>query len=74
MFIKSIVFYPLLLVSALIGYSIGGSISATQSHNNTLRLCIEKPVECKFKYDILRYNQEGIVPQPPKPVATPQKK
>jgi hypothetical protein len=74
MFIKSVVFYPLLLLSTLIGYGIGGSISTSQSHNDTLKLCIEKPVECKFKYDILRYNREGIVPQPPKPIVTPQKK
>jgi hypothetical protein len=37
-------------------------------------MCNQKPYECKFKYDILMYNETGRVPYaPPKPKPTENK-
>lgn len=64
MFIKSVVFYPLLIVSVLAGFAIGGSVTSPSVVNETLKMCNQKPNECKFKYDILMYNETGRVPYP----------
>lgn len=75
MFIKSFVAYPLLVIAGVIGFSIGGNVSTHNTTNNTLKLCNQKPHECKFKYDILMYNETGRVPYaPPKPQIQPQPK
>ena len=72
MFIKPYIFYPIVVLSIIIGYGIGGSVRTPSIINNTLKMCNEKPLECKFKYDILMYNETGKVPyrepkQTPKP-------
>ena len=59
---KPITFYPslgLLLISA---FTFGGMSSRQGTINETLKLCNQKPLECKFKYDILMYNETGRVP------------
>jgi hypothetical protein len=50
------------LLSMIVGYSLSGPITQQSTIDNTLKLCNEKPLECKFKYDILMYNQTGKVP------------
>jgi len=50
------------ILSVIIGYSLSGPITQQSTVNDTLKLCNEKPLECKFKYDILMYNQTGKVP------------
>jgi len=68
MFIKPFVFYPLLVVSAISGFAIGGSVKQPSTVNEILKMCNQKPHECKFKYDIIMYNETGRVPYaPPKP-------
>lgn len=72
MFIKPYIFYPIVVLSIIIGYGIGGSVRTPSIINNTLKMCNQKPLECKFKYDILMYNETGKVPyteqkQTPKP-------
>lgn len=72
MVIRPVVAYPLLILSCLIGFGIGGTISKYTTTNNTLKMCNQKPLECKFKYDILMYNENGTIPytapkQTPKP-------
>ena len=57
------------LLSTLIGYTLSGPITQQSTINQTLKLCNQKPLECKFKYDILMYNETGRVPYTP-----PQKK
>lgn len=54
--------YSSYLLVAIASYSIGGQITQQTTTNSVLRLCNEKVAECKFKYDILRYTEEGVVP------------
>lgn len=62
MFVKPFVFYPLLIISSIIGFAIGGSVKSPSVVNETLKMCNQKPLECKFKYDIIMYNETGRVP------------
>ena len=50
------------LLSAIIGYTLSGPVTRQSTINETLKLCQERPLECKFKYDILMYNETGKVP------------
>lgn len=50
------------ILSAMIGYTLSGPITHQSTVNQTLKLCNERPLECRFKYDILRYNETGTVP------------
>ena len=50
------------ILSTLIGYSLSGPITQQSIINQTLKLCNERPLECKFKYDILMYTETGKVP------------
>ena len=50
------------LLSAIVGYSLSGPITQQSTTNETLKLCNQKPLECKFKYDILNYQQTGKIP------------
>lgn len=52
------------ILSLMIGASIGSSTGSVRAVNDTLKLCNQKPHECKFKYDILMYNENGKVPYP----------
>ena len=65
-----IFYYPITALLAVSAFAIGGSMSYKSAVNNTLKMCNQKPLECKFKYDILMYNETGRVPYTtPKPVA-----
>ena len=69
--IKSFIFnYSSYFLVALAAYAVGGQVTQQTTTNGVLRLCNEKVAECKFKYDILRYNEEGVVPPLVKPVVT----
>jgi hypothetical protein len=59
---KNFTAYAVVTLIGLIGASIGSSITTSTVTNNTLKLCNQKPNECKFKYDILMYNETGRVP------------
>ena len=50
------------LLSAIIGYNLSGPITQQSIINSTLKLCQERPLECKFKYDMVKYNETGIIP------------
>ena len=50
------------LLSAIIGYTLSGPITYQSTVNETLKLCNQKPLECKFKYDMVKYNETGIIP------------
>jgi hypothetical protein len=59
---KDYVYYPILMICGMIGFAFGGSYGTQSTIKSMLKLCNEKPLECKFKYDILRYNETGQVP------------
>jgi hypothetical protein len=71
---KNFTAYAVVTLIGLIGASIGSSITTSTVTNNTLKLCNQKPNECKFKYDILMYNETGRVPYPNPPVVKPNVK
>jgi len=59
---KDYVYYPILILCGLIGFGLGGSFGSQTTVKSMLKLCNEKPLECKFKYDIIKYNETGQVP------------
>ena len=71
---KNFTAYAVISLIGLIGASIGSSITTSTVTNNTLKLCNQKPNECKFKYDILMYNETGRVPYINPPVVKPNVK
>jgi hypothetical protein len=52
----------LFALTLLIGGSIGSAGGSSRAVKDTLILCNQRPHECKFKYDILMYEQDGRVP------------
>ena len=58
----SIVYYPALILTGIVGFALGSNAYTESTINQTLKMCNEKPLECKFKYDILRYHETGGVP------------
>ena len=73
---KPITFYPSLALLVISSFTLGGISSRQGVINETLKLCNQKPLECKFKYDILMYNETGRVPYAaaPKTVKPVEKK
>lgn len=67
--------WAVLLLTLFSGYAFGSVVKSSKDINDTLKLCNQKPNECKFKYDILMYNETGRVPYPnPLVVKSPLKK
>ena len=71
---KEIVVYPSLILTAILGFITGGGFYSQSSYNEALKLCNQKQHDCKFKYDILMYNETGRVPYPPVAAPKQQKK
>ena len=71
---KNFTAYAVVTLIGLIGASIGSSITTSTVTNNTLKLCNQKPNECKFKYDILMYNETGRVTYANPPTVKPNVK
>ena len=65
--VKPYFYYTSVALAGAIGFSLGGTLSQPTVHNQTLKMCNEKPLECKFKYDILMYNETGKVPYKEQP-------
>lgn len=63
-----VIYYPILILSTLTGFALGSNAYTQSTINNTLKLCNQKPLECKFKYDILMYEQTGRVPYTTQPI------
>lgn len=55
------------VLSAMSAYALVGPMTDRTAVNRTLKMCNEKPLECKFKYDILMYNETGKVPYKDQP-------
>jgi hypothetical protein len=71
--IRTIIAYPTFALVAIISFAIGGNVGSHSSVKDTLKMCNQKPLECKFKYDILMYNETGRVPYTPTPKPTEKK-
>ena len=56
--------WAVLVLTMFTGYALGSMVKSGKDINDTLKLCNQKPNECKFKYDILMYNETGRVPYP----------
>lgn len=71
-------YIALLILSMLVGGSIGSAGGSSNAVKETLVLCNQRPHECKFKYDILMYEKDGRVPyadpNQPKTQPTAEKK
>ena len=50
------------VLSALSAYALTGPVTDRTAVNRTLKMCNEKPLECKFKYDIIHYQETGQIP------------
>ena len=59
---NKVIYYPVLILTSLVSFAIGSNAYTQSTINQTLKLCNQKPLECKFKYDILMYEQTGRVP------------
>lgn len=59
---KRIVYYPALVLTGMIGFALGSNAYTQSTINTTLKLCNQKPLECKFKYDMVMYQETGRVP------------
>jgi hypothetical protein len=59
---KDYVYYPILILCGVIGFAFGGNFGTQTTIKSMLKLCNEKPLECKFKYDIIKYHETGQVP------------
>ena len=57
-----VIYYPVLILTGFIGFALGSNAYTQSTINQTLKLCNQKPLECKFKYEILQYNETGAIP------------
>lgn len=57
-----IIYYPALALSVIVGFVIGSNAYTQSTINDTLKLCNVKPLECKFKYDMVKYQETGQIP------------
>lgn len=56
--------WSVIALTLMTGIALGSTLNNGRLVDNTLKLCNQKPNECKFKYDILMYNETGRVPYP----------
>ena len=57
-----VIYYPALALAAFVGFALGSNAYTESTINQTLKLCNQKPLECKFKYDMVTYQETGKVP------------
>ena len=54
--------WSVLALTLMAGVALGSTFNNQKFVDNTLKMCNQKPNECRFKYDILMYNETGRVP------------
>jgi hypothetical protein len=59
---SKLVYYPALILTGMISFALGSNAYTQSTINSTLKLCNQKPMECKFKYDMVMYQETGRVP------------
>jgi hypothetical protein len=63
-----VIYYPVLALTALMGFFLGSNAYTESTINSTLKMCNQRPLECKFKYDMVMYHETGKVPYTAQPV------
>ena len=63
-------YYPSIILTGIIGFALGSNAYTQSTINSTLKLCNQRPLECKFKYDMVMYQETGRIPYTE--VKTPQ--
>jgi hypothetical protein len=56
------IYVPVLILTGITSFALGANTYTQSTINNTLKLCNQKPLECKFKYDMVMYEETGRVP------------
>lgn len=56
------IYIPALILTGITSFTLGANTYTQSTINNTLKLCNQKPLECKFKYDMVMYQETGRVP------------
>jgi len=59
---SKLVYYPALVLVGIVGFALGSNAYTESTINQTLKMCNQKPLECKFKYDMVMYHETGRVP------------
>jgi hypothetical protein len=59
---SKLVYYPALILTGMISFALGSNAYTQSTINSTLKLCNQKPMECKFKYDMVMYQETGRLP------------
>ena len=57
-----LIYIPALILTCISSFALGANTYTQSTINNTLKLCNQKPLECKFKYDMVMYEETGRVP------------
>lgn len=65
---SKVIYYPVLILTAISSFALGSTLYRESIVNDTLKLCNQKQLECKFKYDVLMYQETGKVPYTAQPV------
>ena len=60
--LQPLVYYPILILTGIISFAIGSNAYTQSTINSTLKLCNQRPLECKFKYDMVMYQETGKIP------------
>lgn len=59
---RKVIYYPALVLMGIVGFALGSNAYTESTINQTLKLCNQKPLECKFKYDMVMYQETGRIP------------
>jgi hypothetical protein len=57
-----LIYIPALILTGITSFALGANMYTQSTINNTLKLCNQKTLECKFKYDMVMYEETGRVP------------
>ena len=60
--LQPLVYYPILILTGIISFAVGSNAYTQSTINNTLKMCNQRPLECKFKYEMVMYQETGKIP------------
>lgn len=59
---NKVIYYPSLILISIVSFALGSNVYKESIINDTLKLCNQKQLECKFKYDMVMYQETGKIP------------